>query len=216
MNTTSESGQTNPLLIASILLAILSASLAGFGIWAFSNYQDHKNNVDSKINTALTKAKAEQAAELEKQFVEREKQPYTKFNGPDDLGRVTFDYPKTWSVYIAKAGSSGGYEAYLHPGFVPTISSDQPYATRVTIDDRRYEDTLKTFENSVKKGILKSSPITVNNFTGIRLEGEFSKQRTGSAVVFKVRDKSLIIASDSNTFKSDFDNVVLKSLDFNP
>ena len=117
---------------------------------------------------------------------------------------------------MAKDGSNGAYEAYLNPRVVPTVANDQPYATRVTISDASYETTLKSFESAVKKGALKSSPITINNFTGIRLDGQFSKQRTGTAVVFKVRDKSLIVASDANTFKSDFDNVILKSLDFNP
>lgn len=212
----SESGQANPLLIASILLALLSAGLAGFSVWAFTSYQDHKNNVDTKVTAAVTAAKSAQTKELEKQFVEREKQPFTKFNGPDDLGHVSFDYPKTWSVYVAKDGGSGDYEAYFNPHIVPTVANDQPYATRVTISNTEYESTLKSFESAVKKGALKSSPITINNFTGIRLDGEFSKQLTGTAVVFKVRDKSLIVASDANTFKPDFDNVILKSLDFNP
>jgi hypothetical protein len=211
-----ESGSVNPLLIASILLAVLTAGLAGFGIWAFSNYQDQKNNTDSKIETAVTKAKVTQAAELEKQFLEREKQPYTKFNGPDDLGHVSFDYPKTWSVYVDKNGAAGGYEAYLNPGTVPTVAGDQPYAARVVIDDRTYQETLKSYESLVKKGNLKSSPITVNNFTGVRLDGAFSKQREGSSVIFKVRDKSLIISSDATAFRNDFDNVIVKSLDFNP
>ena len=105
--TSHESGSANPLLVASILLALLSAGLAGFGIWSYTNYLDQKNNTDAKIETAVTKAKSVQAAVLEKDFVEREKQPYTKFNGPDDLGHVSFDYPKTWSVYVEKNGSLG-------------------------------------------------------------------------------------------------------------
>lgn len=212
-----EAGSTNPLLIASMLLALLSAGLGGFGVWAFANYQDQKNNTDAKIASAVTDAKAEQAETLEKQFVEREKQPYTKFNGPDDLGHVTFDYPKTWSVYIAKDGSGASdYEAYMHPVNVPTVSAQQPYATRVVISGRDYEATLKGYEALVKKGDLKSSPVTVNGFTGIRLDGTFTKQRQGSSVIFKVRDKTLTVSSDASAFRSDFDTVVLKSLDFNP
>jgi hypothetical protein len=211
-----ESGSVNPLLISSILLAILCAALAGFGLWSFGNYQDQKNNTDAKIESAVTTAKADQAKELEDQFIQREKQPYTKFNGPDDLGHVSFDYPKTWSVYIQKNGTNGEYEAYLNPGTVPTVANDQPYATRVVIDDRTYDETLKSYETLVKKGSLKSSPITVNGFTGVRLDGAFSKQREGSSVIFKVRDKTLTISSDATAFRNDFDGVILKSLDFNP
>lgn len=213
----SEAGSTNPLLIASILLALLSAGLGGFSVWAFANYQDQKNNTDAKIETAVTDAKEAQAETLEKQFIEREKQPYTKFNGPDDLGHVSFDYPKTWSVYIAKDGSgTSDYEAYMHPVNVPTVSTQQPYATRVVISGRDYETTLRSYESLVKKGDLKRSPVTINGFTGIRLDGTFTKQRQGSSVIFKVRDKTLTISSDATAFRNDFDTVVLKSLDFNP
>lgn len=214
--TNSQSGSVNPLLISSILLGLFAAGLAGFGIWSFSNYMDQKNNTDAKISAAVESAKKAQASELEKQFVEREKQPYDVFMGPDDLGSVSFNYPKTWSVYVAKNGSAGDYEAYLNPGNVPTVSSSQPYATRVVIDNRAYDDTLRTYESLVKKGTLKSSPITVNGFSGVRLDGAFSASRQGSSVVFKVRDKTLIVSSDAAAFKPDFDSVIVTSLDFNP
>lgn len=214
--TNSQTGSVNPLLISSIVLGIFAAGLAGFGIWSFSNYMDQKNNTDAKIATAVASAKKVQSEELEKQFVEREKQPYDVFKGPDDLGSVSFNYPKTWSVYVAKNGSTGDYEAYLNPGNVPTVSATQPYATRVVIDNRSYEETLRTFESLVKKGTLKSSPITVNGFSGVRLDGAFSASRQGSSVVFKVRDKSLIVSSDAVAFKPDFDSVIVTSLDFNP
>lgn len=212
----SESGSANPLLVSSILLGLLAAALAGFGVWSFTSYLDHKNNVDTKVAAAVTKAKAAQAVELEKDFVEREKQPYTKFNGPDDLGHVTFDYPKTWSVYVAKNGSDGDFEAYLNPGTVPAVNTTQPYATRVIVDNKEYDDSLKSYESLVKSGKLRSSPVTVNGFTGVRLDGAFSSQREGSSVIFKVRDKTLLVSTDASAFRADFDNVIVKSLDFNP
>lgn len=217
MNTkSSQAGAVNPLLISSILLAVLSAGLAGLSVWAYANYSDQKNNTDSKISAAVTAAESSQREKLDKEFIEREKQPYVKFDGPSDLGDVSFDYPKTWSVYVANSGGQGAYQAYLHPGAVPTVSNTQPFATRVVIDNRSYEDTLKTYESLVKSGKLKSSPITANGFTGVRFDGAFSNTREGSTVVFKVRDKTLLISSDATTFRADFDGIILKSLDFNP
>jgi len=217
MKSSNQEGSVNPLLISSVLLGLLAVGLAGFSVWAFMNYQDQKNNTDSKIQAAVTDAKKVQAEDLEKQFLEREKQPYEKFTGPDDLGHVSFDYPKTWSVYVAKNGASGdAYEVYMNPDVVPTVANDQPYATRVIVDDREYDAVLASYQTLVKKGDLKSTPITTNGFTGVRLDGAFSKQRQGSSVIFKVRDKTLIVSSDATSFKADFDNVILKSLDFNP
>lgn len=207
--------KANPLLIACIVLGVLSVGLAVFGGWSFMNYKDYKNNSDTKAELAVAAAKEEQAEVLEKDFLEREKQPNMQFVGPDDLGHVTFSYPKTWSLYIAENGATN-YEAYLHPGAVPSVSQAQPYAVRVQILDKSYEDVLKSYDSAVKKGALRSNPITLNGFTGVRLDGEFSKERQGSSVIFKVRDKTLQISSDATTFKNDFDKTVLTSLDFNP
>lgn len=212
-----ETGAVHPLLVSSIILGVLAVVFAGFSIWAYTSYVDHRDNVAAKVEAAVTEAKKEQSAADEKLYLEREKEPYLQFAGPDDLGHVTFSYPKTWSLYIAKNGSGGNeYEAYLNPLSVPAVTSDQAYAARVVVNNNAYEESLEDFESAVKKGDLKSTPITVNGFQGIRLDGVFSKSRSGSAVVFKVRDKTLIISTDSESFKGDFDNVIVKSLDFNP
>lgn len=213
---TSERGSVNPLLIASIILGIVAAGLAGGFIWAYGNYVDQRDNVNSKVAVAIESAKKEQSAADDKKLVEAMKQPYSQLAGPDDLGHVTLSYPKTWSVYIAKDGSGGSYEAYLHPGSVPAISTSQAYAARVVISTQTYEDSIASYASLVKKGDLKSSPLTLGNFTGIKLEGKFSSTRTGTAVVFKVRDKTLTVATDSSTYQDDFNNVIVKSLDFNP
>lgn len=210
-----ETGSVNPLLIASILLGIVAAGFAGAFIWAYGNYVDQRDNTSQKVDTAVTEAKKTQTAEDEKTYLEKEKQPYSQLISPDDLGRVTISYPKTWSVYIAKSDSTG-YEAYLNPGFVPAVTSTQAYAARVTITNTSYDGVVNTYTSVVKKGDLKSVPITVNNFNGIRLDGKFSTTRSGSAVIFKVRDKTLTIATDIDSYKDDFNNVIVKSLDFNP
>lgn len=215
MNTpTNESGAVNPLVISNIVVAVVAVILGGVSVWAFVIYQDQKNNVDSKIETAVSAAKKEQSAADEAKFLEREKLPTREFVGPDDLGRVTFQYPKTWSVYVGKTGAS--YEAYLNPGTVPTVSNTQPFATRIVIEDKTYDAVLKSYEARVEKKELTSSPITIGSFSGIRLDGKFSDARKGSAVIFKVRDKTLTIATDAETFRTDFDRTILASLSFNP
>lgn len=214
-NRTHEQGSVNPLLIASIILGVLAAGFAGAFVWAFTNYVDNRDNVTQKVDVAVKNAKHEQSVEDEKQFIEREKEPHRQLIGPDDLGRVTFNYPKTWSVYVAKSDTTG-YQAYLHPGYVPTISSTQPFAVRVEITRQSYDNEVASYNALVKRGDLKSSPITINGQNGIRLDGKFTSSRSGSAVIFKVRDKTLTISSDIDSFRGDFDNIVTKTLTFNP
>lgn len=211
-----ERGIVHPLVLTAVVLSVLTVGLGVFGIWSFVSYQDQKNNVDAKIKTAVAEAKQQQSAEDDKQFAEREKQPTREIVGPDDLGRVAFSYPKTWSAYIDKNGANGSqYEVYLYPGAVPSIATKTPYALRVSVVDRRYEDETAVFRDRVQKGELKASPVTLNGETGTRLDGIFSKDIQGSMVLFKVRDKTLKVYTESRSFQADFDSIVVKSLSFN-
>lgn len=210
-----EAGSVNPLVISNVLLAVLTIAFGGVMIWALVNYTDQKDNVDAKIAVAVGEAKKEQSAEDEKLFLEREKAPYEQYVGPDDLGRVTFNYPKTWSVYQAKT-SGDSMDAYLHPGTVPTIQQGQQFALEVKVRDQSSDQILKNYESLVKRGDLKSTQVVVNGFSGTRLDGAFSKEVKGSIVIFKLRDKALTLMTGAETFRSDFDGIILKSLDFNP
>lgn len=214
MNTTHESGAVNPLLISNIITGLMVILLTGLTIWAYTGYSDYKNNSDQKVAAAVEKAKSDQKTADETSFIEREKLPTRTYTGPADLGSVSFQYPKTWSVYVAKQTTE--LEAYLHPDTVPPVSNTQPFAVRVNVENRAYETVIKIYDTLVKKGDLKSNPVTIEGFSGIRLDGKFSKEREGSAVVFKVRDKTLTVATDASAYKGDFDNTILKSLKFNP
>lgn len=216
MNTTHR-GDVNPLVISNIVISLIALIFAGLGIWAFMGYLDYKNNGDKKVAAAVEVAKKEQAEEDEKKFLEQEKLPTREFVGPADLGRVSFQYPKTWSVYIGKNGANNGdYEAYFNPSVVPMVSPEQAFAVRVVIESETYDSVVKSFESKVKKGDLRSENVTVNGFTGVRLNGKFSDTRDGSAVLFKVRDKTLTVATDRQENKTDYDNTILASLKFNP
>ena len=82
--------------------------------------------------------------------------------GPEDYGRLTFQYPKNWSVYVDKDVTKGGtYSAYLNPVTVPPVSSSQQYALRVTIEEKDYDKVLASYDASVKKGDLSSSSVKV-------------------------------------------------------
>lgn len=212
-----ETGEINPLLIPLIIAVVLVLGIGGFAGWAYINYTDQKNNVDQKIEVAVTKAKQEQSDEDDKKFAEREKEPYRQFIGPEDLGRVQFDYPKTWSSYIAKTTSSA-FEAYFQPVTVPPIDGKALFALRVTIESRSYDDAINSiYQPKVKSGELRSSPITVEGFSGVRFDGKFSSEvPNGAMVIFKVRDKTMRIYTEDPARLNDFNEIILKNLKFNP
>lgn len=199
-------------VFAIIGLSFFTVAFAGLSVWAFINYTDQKENVDAKVVRAVAAAEKTQADELEKKFAEREKEPFKSFAGPSDYGTLAFKYPKTWSVYVGSDGASSsgkGYEAYFNPGIVPSTDTDTSrYAVRVAILNTSYEEILGDFQARVEKGDLKSSPTKVNGQTGTRLDGSFSKDVRGAAVVYKIRDKTAIIRTDADTFKSDFEALI--------
>ncbi|MEP6710724.1 MAG: hypothetical protein ABJA64_03310, partial [Candidatus Saccharibacteria bacterium] len=159
--------------------------------------------------------KKDQADQDEKKFAEREKQPNRQFVGPEDYGRLTFDYPKTWSVYIAKDVSKGGnYEAYLNPVTVPFPTTTQQFSLRVTIEQNDYDTVVASYASMIKKGDLRSASTSANGENGTRIDGNFSKDIRGAAVIYKIRDKTLTLRTDADTFKPDFENII-KTIKFN-
>jgi hypothetical protein len=211
-------GAIDGKLVALIGLVLLVISMSGVAAWAYMNYQQQKTNVDSKIALAVATAKKEQADSDEAKFAEREKEPNREFAGPDDYGRVTFKYPKTWSVYVATDATTGGgkYTAYLNPIVVPPVAGSvtQQYALRVTIEQTAYDKEIASYKVLIQKGDLKSQPVSANGHDGTRLDGSFSKNIRGAAVLFKIRDKTVTIQTDADTFKPDFENII-KTIDFN-
>jgi len=202
-------------LILTIVFIITTLAAIGGGVWAYMNYLDQKDNTDAKISTAVAAGVKEQADKDAADFLQKEKQPNRQFAGPDDYGRLAFDYPKTWSTYVSKDTETGGtYEAYFNPVSVPPIKDTTQYALRVTIKQDEYEKVLASYDSLVKRGDLVATAIKADGTDGTRLEGNFTKDIRGLAVVFKIRDKTVIMRSDAETFRADFD-ALISTITFN-
>lgn len=215
-----QAGFMNPLTIPVVLLVLLVLVTGGLAIWAYLNYNDQKTNVDGKIGVAVNEAKQQQQNDDTKAFLEKEKQPYVKFVGPAQLGSVNFMYPKTWSVYVSRNNpdqtAGDQFEAYLYPGAVPPVSETTPFALRVSILGRQYAEVLREFGDQIKLGKLRTSPITIQGQTGVRVDGAFSTTITGSMVIFQIRNQTLEVFTQSPSFVADFNNEILSTLAFNP
>lgn len=210
-----QSGSVNVWMILSIIAILAVIGLAVLSVWAYTNYIDQKTNVDSKITLAVATAKKEQADTDAAKYSVYEKSPYRQLVGPDDYGHLTINYPRTWSAYIAQDASNGGdYEAYLNPESVPPVSGSQIFALRITIEDKDYETAVDEFSSLVESGDLTSKSVKIDNSTGVRFDGKFSDDLRGSLVLFKIRDKTLTVRTDAQTFTDDFDKAI-DSIKFN-
>lgn len=213
-------GAINGSIIAIVALVLLVLFFGGFSIWAYMQYSEQKTDVDGKVTAAVAEAKRTQADIDEAKFLEREKQPLRQFKGPEDYGAVTFDYPKTWSAYQATDLRSGGgvtYYGYLNPIYVPpTTPKDAKFAVRIKIEQKVYEKAAEEYKKQLDKGDLQSSAWSdnKNGLTGTMLKGNFTPDIRGTAVLIKMRDRTLTVQTDSDVFLDDY-KVVLQTLNFN-
>lgn len=203
-------GSIDPMAVAFVLVSILAIVAIGVAVWSYIKYNEEKNTVNQQVKVAELNKEKEVSEKLNTEFLEKEKLPNRKFSGPEDYGSLSFDYPKIWSLYNAKDTKDGGqYESYFHPYTVPPVSNETQFALRVTIVESPYETVVKSYDGLVKEGKLKASPVIVNgDVTGLRLDGNFTTNIRGSGVVFKLRDKTVTIRTDANTFLGDFNSLI--------
>jgi len=205
-----EQGSVDGWMIGTIGCLVLFLIAGALAIWAFMAYTQEKSDVSGKIQLAETKARSDQSEIERKKFAEEAKNPRIEFVGPSEYGRVSFMYPKTWSVYVEQDGSDRkDYKAYFHPEIVPSVSNKESrFALRIEVLNSDYDKVLGQYASLLKKGDLVSSSVEYNGNSATRLDGAFSKELRGSVVLMKVRDKTIRFSTDADTFKPDFQAVL--------
>ena len=204
--------------IAIIMMSLVAVTFIGLFIWMKMEYDTVSGDVQGEIDRAVAAAKDEQASKDEAEFLEREKYPYRTFSGPVDYGQLTFQYPKTWSVYVAEAATRGGdFNAYFNPIQVEAVGRDTINALRVTIKDKSFEDVTAEYQRAVeqKDAKLTVESVTVGGVQANRYTGTIpNTDLSGIIVIFKIRDKTVIMQTDNVLFKDDFDKL-LETVTFN-
>lgn len=210
--------------IVIVILALIAVTFIGLFIWMYMQYNDVQSNYDYNMSKAVAKARDEQYEQDKVNYDKDKKFPLQTFSGPADYGQLTFQYPKTWSVYVESDAASGGdFKAYFNPVQVNTVSKDTINALRVSILNDSYEDTVAKYQKEVDRkdsqlsvqsvtigNKAKGMEITANRYTGTIPRTDLS----GYIVIFKIRDKTVIMQTDSVLFEKDF-NDLLDTIVFN-
>ncbi|MBR3052059.1 hypothetical protein IKG60_00365 [Candidatus Saccharibacteria bacterium] len=205
--------------IVIIALALVAVTFIGLFIWMTMQYNEERSrDLDSEIAKAVAAAKDEQAAKMEEEFAEREKYPFKTFAGPIDYGELTFEYPKTWSVYVAAAATAGGdFNAYFNPVQVDAVGKDTINALRVSILTKSFEEVTEEYQKKLEDqdSDLTVESVTVAGTAANRYTGNIpDTDLSGIIVIFKIRDKTVVMQTDSMVFKDDFDKL-LETVHFN-
>ena len=175
----------------------------------YINNQDLESNQESRVQTATATAVLDEQRRQQEICTERVNSPHLQFIGPTDLGRLVFNFPRTWNMYIHQDGlNNTNFEAFLHPGSVAAIRPNNIYALRVSILRQEYTTVLQRYDGLVRANLLRTSPFQHGEIVGMRFDGEFAPEIRGSQVVIRVRDRTVILRTDSETFRPDFDQII--------
>lgn len=220
MKKLNQEGAVDAWLLAFVVVLLMFFAALGFGFWAYSGMQDYKNNVEPKIAAAVEQAVSENTDKKDKEFTEKEKQPFRTYTGPSAYGSVAVTYPKTWNVYADEsARSSNSVDAYFNPNFVPGLQSGNNVALRVQVVSMSYSDVVRTFESQVKNGKVTVVPYAVTkvpSVTGVRVDGEIVTKKEGAMIIVPVRDKTLKVWTEASQYIGDFNNIILPNLSLVP
>jgi len=211
-----QGGGLNVLLVPLILISLLFLGALGFGIWAYASMQDYKNNSDQKVAAAVKVAEDKKASEKDNEFQEREKEPYRDYKSAAVFGDIGFQYPKTWSGYAKE--NDDQLDLIMNSGIL-SGDTKATYAVHLKVENKSYDQILKSNESAVKSGKLRASAFRlakVPSVLGTRLDGEIRPDVKGSMIVLPLRDKSIVIAAESEQYVPDLDKVVLPTFTFNP
>jgi hypothetical protein len=211
-----QGGAINVLLISLIIASVLLVATIGFAAWAFSERQSYKNDVDAKIAASIEINTKQVSDQKDNEFLEKEKYPLDNFEGGSQFGLVKVNYPKTWSAYITE--NATGAEYIFGPKF---ISGDinAARALKIVVESRPYNETLTTFDGQLLNGEVRAKAYSlpkVRNVIGTRLDGTIEQGKQGTVILLPLRDKTIKIINEVPGLVSDFNNIILENLTFNP
>lgn len=204
------------------LLGLLTIGGAVFGYWAFGERQTYKNDTDQIVAQEVDSAKALQLEQDNARFAEEAKKPLKPYTGPSAFGSVNLLYPKTWSGYIDIAPSGGTeFSALFHPDTVPaqTGRSAAAVALKVEVIATEYSSMMRQRETKVKSGELTATAYVFPKQPeqiGTRFVGKITSDLTGTEILVPLRDKTIVVTTQTEQFLKDFNENILPNFTFQP
>jgi hypothetical protein len=196
-------------IVILVVVSLIAVTAIGLAVYFYVQWREAQTNIDGKVAEAVEIARGDERRMADEFWAEEIKKPFLEFTGPADYGSLSFMFPRTWSVYVAKDASRGGdFEAYFNPGQVNAVGAETINALRMTIINRPIDSVRTTYDNLVKSGKLSQSVFQMGSITGDRYEGEFSTNITGMMIMLKINDKTAILRTDAMIFKGDFERLI--------
>jgi len=210
-------GIANPGLIPIIGLGLLSFLLLVTSGVLFVQLDKAKSEREDYAKQVMAENETQVKAKLQAEFDEKEKDPFKDFETDAVLGDIKFRYPKTWSVSMNQdAASDPQIDAYFNPNVIRTDAEDtRSYALRVQLVGDSYSEVVDDLSSDIEDGLITTKAVTFNGIEGIRVDGQLDEVDRGAKVILPLRDKTVMIWTESRDFLDDFEKV-MTSFTFNP
>jgi hypothetical protein len=205
------------LLVAGLLATTSSLTRAR------ADFNELERSTEAIVLARETEIRRNERSLADAEWEEREKYCNAdgrghSFVGPDDYGRFGFFHPCSWAIHVPSPALHGGnFEAVFHPRRIVNVPN-AVYALRFTILTQQYDSVIQQRQGLVQSGRLTQSTFTnvlnqgrpnEQTITGMRFDGEMVHGVAGgSEVIFRIRDRTAIVRTDSGLFKDDFERLI--------
>lgn len=214
-------GRTVPFIIASVLLIVLAAGCIGLTVYYSSITEPIRTQVTAQADLAAENARQDQFAFDWQEFEAYAASATRVFSSSRDLGLITFEYPVNWSVYIDIDGTSNDtkatYAVYFGDGVVgPIDTSYAPLA--VTLERATMPDIMARYERSSSRGASPAvkDDFMANDVVGVRYRGDLyltgNNTKSGTVIIFQLRDKVLSFFNYDANYESNFYDTVMRTV----
>ncbi len=158
--------------------------------------------LDARYNSGVEDGKAAQKkadiAEYNKATVSSTR----TYTAPVVHGSFQITYPKAWNLSV-DSSSSVPVDGLVDPAYVNLVSPE--HALKFSLQDKSFENVKKDYDDFVQKG-AKRTEVTVSGIKGYQYVGkinEEAKQAVGTVTIVPLRDKTMLLQTDSNELYAD-------------
>lgn len=198
-----------------ILTIFLGFGMVLFGILAVVAYSDSNKihaTLDQRLKTATEDATKKQKAVDAEAYRKAAELPFRAYIAGVVDGGFTLQVPKDWSIYAqhGQLNAAVQLDLMINPANVDfNVGGVNTLAFHLKIVKMQLPDVVKTYDEKIKKKQVAGSGITVSGISATKLEGTIDDQRhNGVVILFPIRDKTMIISTDSHNYITEFNQIV--------
>lgn len=203
-----QSGDTTTIIIAT--LSFLAITLAGLSGWAYYEYHQARETVDTQIEEAVSEAREQQRQEDEARFEEEQRNPFRTYTAPSVYGAIEIAFPKNWNVYVEDDTSDSlQIDLFIHPDMIRMQDgTDRPFAFRMQLHNELYQDIVDGYQSEIEDGEIESSTATASDIEGVRLSGQITDSHSGEMIILPYRDKTVQLWTEGGNYRDQFSTIL--------